>query len=258
MHSLLRTKLAFLPVLLTVWLMAGCNFFGKQEDNYTPMSIGSLSNGQNIIGTWSLSSTSPDIDGNPSDAFTESYTFDPVGGAQVRLRDPHKSGLDCIAYGQYRISGQTVTIYVQTVSDTDCGFSSQMNLYSVTLSEPGHYIRVSNATGTTTYRFLVQRTSISALVGLWSFGGEGGIDFIWFDEYGYFVMQITEDNQPTLLTGYYQALASGGLRLVFFSDSMFDSISSALEFEGYLTNGTQLQLDYSGDNGFESYVGTRL
>lgn len=259
MLKFFRRKFYVFALLTLLALTSGCNFFGRQKDEAVMPVVGMLSNGDSVLGTWSLSSASPITGGNPDDAYTESYTFDPTGNAQIRLRDPHKSGYDCVAYGEYRVVAQSVTIYVRGLSSNNCPFGSQLTLYNIRIGNGGAYLRASDSTGAADYRFLAQRSPINALIGLWSFGGAGGFDFVWFDEYGYFLMQVSEAGQQYLLMGYYDALVSGALQMQFFTDFSFDHVSNTpLVFSSYLTDGTNLQLTFTDANGEEDYVGTRL
>jgi hypothetical protein len=256
-RNLAKVRGTFVLILLVAGI-SGCNFFGKESEESTLPPLGALPDGSSVIGTWSALSWGdfPSVD---------AYTFDPTGNAQVRFRDPRASGTDCLAYGTFKVLSSTVVIDVQAYSSSECRFPDQIRLESVRVSDPGHYIEareVGFTSGGGSRKFLLERNPIFALVGLWDFRGQAGIDYLWFDEHGYCLMQLTAqegETQPLVLVGYYDPLVTGGVRLIFFSDSSFDVLSGAfLEFSDYLTNGSQLQLDYRFGDETESYLKERL
>ena len=258
------TTAAVLAVVLA--MTSGCNFFGKQVDDEVVRAPGQLADGVSMVGTWTMSGTNTSETYNPTYAVTTSYIFDPNGTMRIEIRDMHSAGISCVAYGQYRNLGdREVVIYLQNSTGV-CGFSAQMRFSNVQVT--GDLMQVLDLTGGapgSNYVYFKSHPQEAAPVGLWNFGGSGGVDFILFDAHGYFILQTTDQAGPFLMLGAYSVGSGadiGKLSLRFFSK--MDPASSAgnpLVFSQYVTDGRDLQLVETNINDPEKpfvYTGHRL
>lgn len=261
-----RSARIFLIVLCLAALAgasSGCNFFGKKKDEAPLTLAGQLSNGATVIGTWSMSYASPTTTRNPSNAFTETYSFDPLGSAQIDLRDPHNGGIHCTGYGQYRTSDRDVFVYVQAVSSAMCPLSAVIHLASVQVTDSSlRYVDPESGSSLVLFR---DRSQQLAPAGLWDFHaagaddqGNGGIDWIFLDVHGYFLMQTTLEGEPFLLIGRYD-VAAGAIQFTFILNMDPASLDpNALVFSQFATDGQVLQLSFTDAEGTIIYQGDRL
>lgn len=259
----------YLPLALvavTLILNAtGCNFFGKLEDAAVPTAIGELGDGSSFVGSWTISSASTSAEGEPTYAVTETYTFDPNGSARIELRDVLSEGITCTGYGQFRQTGSAeVTVYLQSVEPANCAFSAQLKFSDVRVS--GSTFKFKDPLSGYEFSLLKARTpSTFAPIGVWDFNsagadesGEGGIDYIFFDPRGYFLLQTTSDGEQFLLIGYY-TISNGSLSLSFFSGMDPAQVSgSPLVYKQFVTDGSSLQLVEETEQGDFVYTGSRL
>ncbi len=225
----------------------GCSFFGKKKDDNPNTNPGQLADGSYIVGSWAVSYASTSAERNPGSAFTFVYSFDPINSAKVEVRDAHKGGIVCTGYGQYRIVQKDVLIYIQSVSSSVCGFESPMHWGSVQVLSKSLKANDKNGQAMT---FFSAKSAESAVVGLWDFksalsdeAGNGGIDFIFFDHQGYFLIQTTISGAQYLLVGFYEITSESILKLSFFINMDPSQVDGEpLEFSQFVTDGKVLQL----------------
>ncbi|MBI3543123.1 MAG: hypothetical protein HY075_07610 [Deltaproteobacteria bacterium] len=239
----------FLTLTLTLGFataVAGCNFFGKQVDQ-PPPAPGQLADGSIFIGTWTQSASSIDANGNPAVALTWTYTFDAAGSVRVEVRNQKAGGGSCAGTGQYRLIGSdTVLIYVQSETPANCGLPAQLQFSHVKVTSS--YIDYIDPKDNGEYRlFPAAQPGALPPVGVWDFAGAGGIDYVFFDQNGYFLMQTTIDNTAYLMLGYY-IVSSGQLSLHFFGNDPSQVAGTTL-FSSYLTNGSALELTQTTSTG---------
>jgi hypothetical protein len=236
---------------------AGCNFFGTKADP-GPQTPGVLSNGTSVLGTWTASFSDTSSSDKPTYAMTTTYTLQANGGAQVEIRNQKSGGVTCLGYGQHREVGGDVQIYIQ--SSNGCGFQNEFVLGGVqVLSKSIQY--TDPISGYTQYMF-AENDQVGAPVGVWQFNGaggasgDGGIDYLFFDQHGYFIMQTTSSGAQYLLLGTY-TIASGVLTLQFFQGGDPTQTSGSMVFPQYVTDGQNLQLTDQASSAVV-YTGTKL
>lgn len=238
---------------------AGCDFFGKKTDEQGYQAPGTLSSGQSIIGSYSFTSSSVAENRDPATATTITYSFDPNGSARVELRDPHYGGTECTGYGQFRTTGTEVFIYIQAISSGHCNFGSPIHLSNVEVKSQS--IQYTDPADQQRYTLFLKRyLPITAPVGIWDFKGEGGIDYLLFDQNGYFIMQYTEEKETYLLLGYYKILGAR-MELYLFSNMDPSQATAPIVFTNFITDGIRLQLIDNAEEDEEKelvYEGTRL
>ena len=250
-----RWTIALVPLFCVA--LSGCNFFGKQKETAPVLAPGELPSGESIVGTWSRSSASLSATSNPTSATTMTYSFDPTGGVRIDVRDQKSGGQICSAFGEFRVVGDNnAVIYVQAVSSTSCGFGQQMSLTDIRISSTS--ISYTEGSSHQTVKLYVDHAPRSqGLVGLWQFGGAGGIDYVLFDQHGYFVMQVNDQGDQVQLEGYY-AVVDSALGLYFFSGEP-TNVTGTVVFSQFITNGSALILDELYEDGTTStFAGARL
>jgi hypothetical protein len=239
---------------------AGCQFFGTKTDP-GPQAPGALTNGASVLGTWSASFSDTSSADTPHYAMTTTYMLQGNGSAQVEIRSQLNGGLICTGYGQHREVGGDVQIYIQSASPSGCGFQNEFTLGNVqVLSKSIKY--TDPISGYAQYMF-ADNAQTGAPVGVWNFGGAGGtgggqngIDYLFLDQHGYFIMQTTSSGAQYLLMGLY-TVASGALTLEFFQGTDPTQISSRLSFPEYVTDGQHLALTDQSSSAV-IYPGTKL
>lgn len=251
--------LIFILTLIAISHISACDFFGRKKEEDTPRPVGILGDGKSIIGTYSYSAANTSADRNPKIAQTAVYSFDPNSGARIEVTDPHLGSIKCSAFGQYRIQGEReVFIYIQAVQPENCGFAPVVHLADVeVLAQSLKYTEPSNGQR---YSMFANRAPVQAPTGLWDFRGTGGIDYLFLDTQGYFILQSTdtETEEKFLLLGFY-TVSQGSLSLTFFSNMDPTQVSgSPIVFSSFATDGDILQLLQKSSTGDLLYNGYRL
>ncbi|MEW6055884.1 MAG: hypothetical protein AB1540_04645 [Bdellovibrionota bacterium] len=244
--------------LLLILFSTGCNFFGKEDNDGGNPPVGQLSDGKSIIGSWTASSASVDVDGNPEFAITNTYTFDPAGGARIDVTDGKSATTICTGYGQYRNpNGNDVIIYVQGATPSNCGFNSQIHLSQVEVFEKT--IRFKDPESQETYAYFKVQPQPRAPVGVWDFDGAGGIDYLFLDKDGYFLIQSTDPDtsEMFLYVGIYSIIGAE-LRLGFFMNMDPSQLHGYWVFSQFVTDGQVLELLEDTEDGQFAYTGIRL
>lgn len=262
MKTLARTLL----IITFITFASGCDFFGKKTEDVTTQAVGQLSNGSSILGTWTFNYASTATTRNPSIAYNETYIFDPAGSVRLTLKDLHKNGLECIGYGQYRIIGQDVFVYIQAVNDSvRCAFAAVIQMTKVKITNSTLTFYEPSVAADFTY-FSIQLSNTGIPTGLWDFHGagadakgDGGIDWILFDDKGFFVLQTEFDKELYLLIGTYAIGTDGSLTMHFFTDDPDAPTGDPMIYKQMLTDGLSLSLIYDNGNGATaSYLGSIL
>lgn len=252
-------------LLVFIFLSTGCNFFGTKKDTATAQSNGSLANGVTILGTWTVSYASTNATNNPTDLYTESFSFDSTSSFRLEMKDPHQGGITCIAVGVYKIINNDLMLFVNSINNSMCGFSAQYHFGNIFSDDYVLKMTDLDSNIETTY-FRSMNPSTQSLYGIWNFhsqgsdqNGDGGIDWIFFDSSGYFLLQTKFSGQMYIMQGFFSINSSNAVTMVFFTDRPDVPDNSAMMFDQYVTSGTQLALSYSnGNGGFGSYTGDRL
>lgn len=260
-----KKLLAVLGALAIATASAGCNFFGKLEDEQVPTEIGKLASGASFLGSWTTNAADTSPDGHPSYAVTETYTFDPTGSVRVELRDVLGSGITCTGFGQYRQNnGSDVTIYLQAAEPPTCAFAAQIRLTQLSVS--GQVLSFKDPLSGYTFKLLKTRdVPIAAPIGVWDFDGAGadingdnGIDYLFLDPKGYFLIQTTYEGEQYLLIGYYK-ITGNSLALYFFSNGDPAQLAGdPLVYKQFITDGVTLELIEETPAGDVLSSGTRL
>jgi hypothetical protein len=191
---------------------------------------------------------------------TTTYVFQSNGGVQVELRSQLHGGVTCTGYGQHREVGGDVQIYIQGTSSAGCALQPTFTLSNVqVLSKSIQY--TDPISGYTQYMF-ADNAQTGAPVGVWDFkgaggvSGENGIDYLFFDQHGYFIMQTTSGGGQYLLEGFY-TIANGALAMEFFDGKDPSKPSGSMSFPQYVTDGQNLQLVDQASSAIV-YTGTKL
>lgn len=246
-------------------MAAGCNFFGKLEEQDLPPT-GQLGDGSSFVGSWTTSSAPVSATGEPAYAITETYTFDPTGAARVEMRDMLAGGIICTGYGQYRQTGdRALTIFLQAAEPVNCAFSAQIKFTDIEIKSQSMRFKVPGADNYIFDLFKVRSVAAIAPLGVWDFdsaggdaNGEGGIDYLYLDPKGYFLIQTTADGDSYLLAGYY-AITGTQLSLTFFSNmDPSQPVGMPIVYKQFITDGATLELVEDSDSGDVVSVGTRL
>lgn len=227
-------KLCRAVVALTLVVsLAGCKFFGKQEDPPSPPP-GQLADGSFFVGTWARSALRVNGTGELDSATTTTFSFDIGGSMRIVVRNQREGGTNCSASGQYRLAGaNTIVIYIQLVSSADCGFPSQIQLTNVRTGSG--YLEYTDSADGGTYRMFGDNQQKAAPTGVWNFNGSCGIQYLFLDQHGYFILVSNET-----LRGFY-ATKSGSLVLYYFTDDP-SQVAEYTPFDSYVTNGQLLEL----------------
>lgn len=236
-------------------MASGCSFFGKEEDHSSQAAPGQLSDGATFIGSWSSSFASVDSNGNPKFAFTTTFTFDPNGVARIEFRDAKLGGLNCTGFGQFRnLNGSDVIIYVQATSSASCAFPAQFALKGLRVT--GNYIEYKDANTDDLVRMFADRAQTGAPTGVWNFHGAAGIDYLFLDQRGYFIVQTSIENEQSLLQGYY-VVNNGSLVLKYFSGSDPAQVFGQQIFTQFIANDQSLRLLQTTTSGDLVFDGER-
>lgn len=263
MRSLGKVFLIILTIVSSI-TASGCNFFGKLEEQDVPPT-GQLSDGSTFVGSWTTSASPVSATGEPSYAITETYTFDPTGAARVEMRDMLSNGITCTGYGQYRQTGpRDLTIYLQAAEPVNCAFAAQIKFNEIEVKSQSIRFKVPQSEGIFDL-FKVRAVAPVAPVGVWDFdsaggdaNGEGGIDYLYLDPKGYFLIQTTAEGESYLLAGYY-AITGTELSLTFISNmDPSKPVGTPLVYKQFVTNGAVLELIEETDSGDIVYTGARL
>lgn len=222
-------------------MLSGCNFFQKRDDTAKQLPPDEVSNGQSILGLWSYTNATATNTGDPTDARTTYYSFQPNSVVNVIVTDPHTNASICTGFGQYRIWGNDVKVFVQATTGHGCTIPSFTDLGETTVEQERLTFK-DNASGVVSYLWAVRNSTPTGPVGLWNFGGQGSIDWIDFDPYGYFLLQTTSNGVMSVIQGFY-IVQQGALMLVFFDNQDPAQYSQdALVFDQYITDGQNLIL----------------
>lgn len=258
----LITNFALTMVVLVGF--SGCQFFGRLEDQAIP-PIGQLGDGSSFVGSWTYSNSGLDSNGHPTYAITETYTFDPTGTARVEIRDVLSNGITCTGYGQYRQTGaHDLIIYLQAAEPANCGFPYQIQLTQIEVS--GQVLKFKDPkSGYVFDLFKVRPVAALAPVGVWDFdsagadqNGDGGIDYLFLDPKGYFLIQTKSNGEMYLLVGFYTVVDSS-LTLNFFANmDPAQVVGTPIVYKQFITNGTTLELIEQTDQGDVVIDGARL
>ena len=245
-----------ISLLLILVSLNGCNFFGKQEDPLDNAKTGQLSTGVSVLGTWSTLVTSTSATRNPNLSLSYTYIFTAASTFQVKIKELHNNGTTCMVYGAYRISGDVLQLFVQTATGSGCYIASTMKWKDIRISSDlFQYFDMDLSQNLTLYKSNTSTKPV--LVGLWDFNKSAGIDYILFDENGYFILQAQDSGSPFLVWGSYYMPSSGGLYLQFRSASTAE-ILSEWPFNSFITDGTQLQLTEVLNGSNVNYLGIKL
>lgn len=255
-----------LLLLLTLTIGAlgpGCEFFGKKEDASGNKTPGTLDTGTSIVGTWVYTAVKTAANRNPEYAMTQAYTFDPVGSVQLEIRDLHLNGVHCTGFGQYRIVGTEVIVYIQSSDSDQCPLAGIVRFSEVEMR--GEYLKYTEPNSRAEVHLYRDRAPLQTVAGLWDFhsgganaNGDGGVDVLMLDTYGYFYLQTTLQASQYLFTGYY-VVENATLVLNFFKS--FDPAQldgPPMVFNPFVTDGQVLEMLQSNDSGNVLYKGDRL
>lgn len=248
------SKFCLLAAVLA-FTFSGCKFFGKQEEITEYVPPGELGNGTSVVGSWSTSFSSLSATSEPTTAMTMTYAFAPNGTVRIEAREATGGGQTCVGFGQYRAIGQNnLIVYLQAAQPSNCAFPAQFEMTEVEVSSLA--LKYRDPASGSEVKLLPDRAQTLAPVGVWKFAGDGGIDYLFFDHHGYFLMQTTISGQMYLVEGFYAI--SGGELTLSYMDGDPGKVLGTEYFSQYITNGTQLQLDQTSTAGTASYVGTKL
>ncbi len=246
MHKHGKIFLAMAVTALVTLTTSGCNFFGKVVPDPTP-AVGQLNDGTSFVGSWSTSFSDVSTSNVPDFATTTTFNLDGNGGLQVTTRDMLSGGATCVGSGQYRLIGENnLILYIQSVLPTTCVMTSQIQLSSVQVSTG--YLSYIDPNSGNAYHLFSDRAQHIAPVGVWDFAGAGGIDYLFLDVHGYFVMQTTIGGQQYLLQGYYN-IVGGGLSLYYFNNGDPTKVIGSTIFDSFVTNGQVLELTQTTTSG---------
>lgn len=234
---------------------SGCQFFGKQ----TPAAAsapGQLTDGTSFVGSWSTSYSDISTSDVPTVAATTTFTLDGSGGLQVTTRNQLGAGGTCVGSGQYRLVGQNnLVLYVQAVQPTTCVMTSQMQLSNVQVASG--YLSYTDPTNNGIYHLFADHAQPIAPVGVWKFGGAAGIDYLFLDAHGYFILQTTIGSDQYLLQGYYNVIG-GGISLFYFNNGDPTQVIGSSIFSSFVTNGQTLELVQTTSTGDVTIDGSIL
>lgn len=260
-----KKVLFILAAVVIASASAGCTFFGKLEDEPVPTQLGKLASGASFVGSWTTNAADKNAAGKPTYAITETYTFDPNGSARIELRDVLGNGMVCTGFGQYRQhNGSDVTIYLQAAEPPSCAFAAQIRFTQLNVA--GQVLSFKDPQSGHTFKLLKTRNvAITAPIGVWNFNkagadanGDNGIDYLFLDPKGYFLIQTTYQAAQYLLDGYYE-IAGNSLSLYFFSNGDPAQVTgSPIVYKQFITDGTRLELVEETPRGNVTIIGTRL
>lgn len=229
-------------------LFSGCDFFGKQVPITDTQQPGTLADGTSIVGSWSASFSSESDIGQPTDALTETYSFDPNGAARVEVRDNLSGGGTCVAFGQYRVVGaQDVVIFVQAAVPSSCPFDAQIRLSAVKVESV--VLRFTDPKTQNRYAYFIEHAQQNAPVGVWDFDGAGaingekGYEYVFIDPHGYFRIQTTINGAHAFWDGFYSIEPSSGtIYFNVFDDANAPKVDHTDVYSQFITDGNALQL----------------
>lgn len=248
---------SFTLLLILSLLSSGCNFFGKKVDNTVTTVPGELPDGTSIVGTWSMSSSTLDPKTTtPASAATTTVIFDPSGAGRLEVRDQKSGGIVCTAFGQYRLVGDdNFILYVQSTSPAGaCPFPAQINFSSIKVAKD--YLDYVDPSTKSPYRLFKDRAQELAPVGVWDFAGSGGLDYLFLDQHGYFLLQASMSGDVYLLEGFY-TVANGAITLSFIQDGDPGKVAGTEYFDQFVTNGANLVFDITSTSGTTTLTGTK-
>jgi len=259
-------RIAF--TLLLALTASGCQFFGKQEEEVLNLIPGQLANGKSIVGTWSTSFLYISSDGAAADssyAITETFTFDANGHAKIHIVDARDGGIDCNGSGQYQnVGSNNIVVYFQSVDDSNCPVAASIVMTNIEVS--GKKLSFKNKDSGHVYNYVAVRAQRFAPVGVWDFdgasgdqNGEGGIDYLYLDANGYFVLQTHFDGEDYGFSGYY-TVSGSSITLTFYRNGdPSDLTGVVMSYDQFVTNGTHLILSTTDENDqVVDYTGARL
>ncbi len=252
-------------LISTVSFSLGCNFFGSKKDETTAQPVGSLSSGISILGVWTTSYASESANRNPGDLYTATYTFDTQLSFKISLKDPHQGGIECIAMGSYKIINNDILMFVSGINNSMCGFTSQYHFINISADK---FVMKMTEMSSNSEMTLFQSLNPQSLnlVGVWDFhsqgadqNGDGGIDWIYFDSNGYFLVQTKYSGVYYIMKGFYSISDTNAVTMAFFTERPDYPEQSGMYFDQFITSGNQLALSFDdGNGGFTSYTGDRL
>lgn len=261
-----KPSMTFMLILLPLTItLSGCDFFGKKTHEPKEGVIGSLQNGQNIVGSWTINYASTSTtNNNPAYAYTETLTFEPSYAAKIELKDQHQNGITCTAFGEFRVYGNDVHFYTQAISSPMCGFDALYKFNSVTVNK-GVLSYINPDDGKNYTYFNLFPPQYNTLTGLWDFqnaaanpDGDGGYEWILFDPNGYFIVQTKYEGAHYLIYGYYSIDNTGKVTMTYFDGDPNHTTGSEI-FTKHSSSGTTLSLTYTDQSNVDvTYTGTRL
>ncbi len=237
-------------ILTALLLLTSCDFFGKKEEETNDLTPSQFASGVSVEGVFTSFAAFPGnlATDDPLQVAGVTYHFEPNGNSKIEVEDYNAMLTSCTAYGQYRVIGNSdIFIYTQAITG-GCSFGSPFHMSQVKRkSQKIEYLQ--DGSTNTFHLWQARRVNGAAPVGIWNFGGEGGIEYLLFDKHGYFLLQVSNNGTPNLLPGYYW-IDGNRLALQFFRNMDPEQIvDDPIVFSRFITDGQYLNLVDTSSSG---------